>query len=209
MITDLKQVDQAVIDKIKGLQVQDSTGLMKDVPVLYINPEGEFKPESYPSIIVYRSGAYPDFTRWSNDSYVVEETYAEDGSLRSISEIDNPEPYLVYYSIRLYYTYNGDGVVMNNHLMKTFKRGAYLPIEGDKYDVSMVSYKNPNATYREFGVIKENQEREFTDQYLYKAEINLYDGVVKDTKVLLPPEQGGGIVITTHLKDDKEGQVHD
>lgn len=190
MITDLRQVDQAFKDKLEGLKIGD-----KVVPVIYINPEGEFKLEEYPAIVVFRSGAYPDDERWYNDVIRYDYEYWANGAPKSSKEKPNPLPYNIYYSVRLYYDYQGDGVQLNTHMMRTLHRGSYLPIGDDKYDVLFVSYKNPNATYREFGVVKENKDREFIDQYLYKVEINLETGIEVDKTYMKPPEEGGGVYL--------------
>jgi|SRR3712207_3521581 len=190
MINDLRQVDKAFKDKLEGLKIED-----KEVPVLYINPEGELKVEEYPAIVIFRSGAYPDNNRWYNDTIKYDWEYYSNGAPKSVKEKPNPLPYNIYYSVRLYYQYQSDGVVMNTHMMRVLDRVAYLPIEGDKYDVQFVSYKNPNATYREFGTVKENKEREFIDQYLYKVEINLETGESTDKTFMKPLEDGGGLVV--------------
>lgn len=194
MITTLRQVDEAFQKKISGCKIGD-----KEVPVYYIDPEGEFTPEVYPAMAVFRSGAYQDFNRYSNDTFEFDVVLNSEGNKQSSKRSPNPEPYNVYYSIRLYYNYQSDGTDMNTFVMRTLNRTAYLPIDGDKYDVGFVSYKNPNATYREFGVIKENKEREFIDQYLFKVEMNLDTGIVEELKYLKPESEGGGIVINPSI----------
>jgi hypothetical protein len=160
-----------MLEKLKGLIVTGDEGDI-EVPVIYINPDAEFKAESYPAFVICRSGAYPDVYRYSEDKYY-EYTYDSSGNPTSALERNNPEPYNIYYSIRLYYTYQRHGMELNTHIMKTLRRTAYLDIDNDTYDILFVSYKNPNATYREFGKFKEDQPDESIDQYLFRIEMNL------------------------------------
>lgn len=201
MITSLRQIDGAFKKHLEGLTITNAEGEEVLVPVHYINPEGEFQCEHYPAIVIFRSGAYPDQSRYSNNTYTISEDTSESGRLRSRKVIKNPEPYQIFYSVRLYYNYQSDGEAMNTFMMKQFKIGAYLEIEGGKYDTYLISYKNPNSTYREFGIIDEKKGREFIDQYLYRVDINLYDGEVIDEKYLKPIEEGGGIVLRTELEN--------
>lgn len=201
MITSLRQIDAVFKENLQGLTVINAQGQEVEVPVHYINPEGEFQCEHYPAIVIFRSGAYPDQMRYSNNTYTISEERHSNGNLKHRKVIKNPEPYQIYYSVRLYYNYQSDGEVMNTFLMKKFKIGSYLEIEGDKYDTYLISYKNPNSTYREFGIIDEKKGREFIDQYLYRVDINLFDGEVYDETYLKPVEEGGGVVIRTELEN--------
>lgn len=169
MITQLSQVDRAVQNALAGLIIDGV-----EVPSLYINPEdvSEFKADNYPSIVFYRSGAYPDVYREITDK-IYAPIFDQDGFVTSVNEKSNPTPLNVYYGIRLYYKFNEDGAYMNTFILQKFPRVSAINIDGELYDIVFVSYKNPNATYREFGVIKKNEPREFTDQYLYRVEINL------------------------------------
>lgn len=168
MLKDITLVDAEMLNKLKGLLIDDV-----EVPVLYLNPEPEFQPEVKPAIIVFRIGIYPDNTRWTNDKFFDNPVLDDGGTLKTVDMREAPIPYLMYYGIRLYYDYNEDGAILNNFLLSKLPRGAYLSIDGDKYDTEFVSYRNPSATYREFGVVKGNQPREFVDQYLYKVRIEL------------------------------------
>ena len=206
MIESLMDVDKAFKEALMGLKVEDADGNLVDVPVCYINPESQFEVMKYPVFVIYRSGAYPDPARYSNDTYRVSTEYYSNGNPKSAQDIKNPEPYKIYYNVRLYYNYQVDGLSMNSYLMRKFKRGAYLEICGDKYDIDMVSYKNPNSTYREFGDIKENKEREFVDQYLYSIDINIFDGQFINRQFMKPIEEGGGLVIRLGIE---HGETHE
>jgi hypothetical protein len=145
-----------------------------EVPVMYIDPEVEFVPDVKPSIAIYRAGIYPDDYRWTNDKFYDNPKYDDStGDLVSVDEREAPDPYQVYYGIRLYYSYQMDGVILTKHLMKQLRRSSYLDIGGDQYDVMFVSYKNPSSTYKDFGELKENEPREFSEQYLYKVQMEL------------------------------------
>lgn len=169
MITSVEQVDTALAGKLVGLVIDDVT-----IPVLFINPEGEFQAETYPSIVIYRSGIYPDNNRWTNDKFYDDIVELVSGEITAAVR-DAPVPYLVYYGVRLYYDYQQDGVALNNHLLKILKRGQFLTVLGDNYDIEFVSYKNPSATYREFGIVKGNEKVEFIDQYLFRIPIDIDD----------------------------------
>ncbi len=168
MITDFSQCDEALINKLKGLIIEG-----EEVPVLYISPEKEFVISKYPSIVIYRSGVYPDNYRWTNDKFYDNITYIVDGIPISIDEREAPIPYNLYYGIRIYYKYQEDGARLSTYINSVLKRGAFVEIGGDYYDIVFVSYRNPNATYKEFGEQKEKEDREFVEQYLYKLEIEL------------------------------------
>lgn len=168
MITDFSQCDEALINKLKGLIIEG-----EEVPVLYINPEKEFVISKHPSIVIYRAGVYPDNYRWTNDKFYDNLTFSEDGTPLSVDEREAPIPYNLYYGIRIYYKYQEDGARLNTHINSVLKRGAYVEIGGDYYDIVFVSYRNPNATYKEFGEQKEKEDREFVEQYLYRLEIEL------------------------------------
>jgi len=168
MVTDFSQCDEALINKLKGLIIEG-----EEVPVLYISPEKEFVISKYPSIVIYRSGVYPDNYRWTNDKFYDNLTFSEDGTPLSVDEREAPIPYNLYYGIRIYYKYQEDGARLSTYINSVLKRGAFVEIGGDIYDIVFVSYKNPNATYKDFGEQREKDDREFVEQYLYRLEIEL------------------------------------
>lgn len=180
MIEDFRKVDNAILQKLKGLQVLNEYGELTDVDVIYINPEVEFKVSKYPAFIVYRQGIYPDNYRWTNDKFYDNPQYDETGNLVKVDEREAPDPYNIYYGIRLYYEFQKDGVKLNQHIMSKLRRGSYLDIDGSQYDVFFVSYRNPEATYRTYGQLQQKNQREFYEQYLYKVEIEL-DNATRET----------------------------
>lgn len=180
MIEDFRKVDNAILQKLKGLQVLNEYGELTDVDVIYINPEVEFKVSKYPAFIVYRQGIYPDNYRWTNDKFYDNPQYDETGNLVKVDEREAPDPYNIYYGIRLYYEFQKDGVKLNQHIMSKLRRGSYLDIDGTQYDVFFVSYRNPEATYRTYGQLQQKNQREFYEQYLYKVEIEL-DNATRET----------------------------
>lgn len=180
MIEDFRKVDNAILQKLKGLKVPNEYGELTDVDVIYINPEVEFKVSKYPAFIVYRQGIYPDNYRWTNDKFYDNPQYDETGNLVKVDEREAPDPYNIYYGIRLYYEFQKDGVKLNQHIMSKLRRGAYLDIDGLQYDVFFVSYRNPEATYRTYGQLQQKNQREFYEQYLYKVEIEL-DNATRET----------------------------
>lgn len=168
MITDFSQCDEAMITKLSGLSIDG-----KEVPVIYITPEREFRPSVLPTIAIYRAGVYPDNRRWTNDKFYDNPSFRDDGSLQTLDEREAPIPYMIYYAIRIFYEYQEDGARLNSFINTVLKRGAYAEIGGECYDIVFISYRNPEITYKDFGEQKENEEREFVEQYLYKLEIEL------------------------------------
>lgn len=178
MIKDFSQCDGAIINLLRGVKANG-----EEVPVIYINPEKEFVIAKYPTIAVYRAGIYPDNWRWTNDKFYDNISFDEEGNPISIDEREAPIPYNVYYGIRIYYQFQEDGMEINSQLLYILRRGAYVEIDGIKYDLEYVSYRNPNATYKDFGEQKENEDREFVEQYMYKLEVEL-DGAERVSKHL-------------------------
>jgi hypothetical protein len=196
MINTIQPVDDALKLKLDGLIVKDTDGTDYTVPVFFIDPEKEFSSEKYPYIAYYRAGIYPDNARWTNDLFYDDPTFdSSSGDLMAVKARKAPVPYAVYYGIRLYYQYNEDGVQMNTYMLTNLPRGAYLEMSGEKYDIEFISFKNPNSTYREFGVIKGNKPREFVDQYLYKVSIEL-DNAVRVGELV----NRQGIQVSTKMK---------
>jgi hypothetical protein len=184
MISDFSKVDEAFISKLKGLQVTDELGALKDVPVVYIDPEPEFQVSEFPTIVVFRQGIYPDPSRWTNDIFYGDIVYDDaTGNPISTTKRDAPDPFNVYYGIRLYTQYNQDSVILNQWLMSKLRRGAYLDIEQEQYDVFFLSYKNPEATYRTFGDQPENQQRQSYEQYTFRLEIELDNALSSAVKL--------------------------
>lgn len=194
MITDIRQIDQAIKEQLLGLTVKDANNRDILVPVVYLNPEKEFKTETYPCIVFFRLGIFPDNTRWLNTNFYDNATFNPNtDELISVDEREAPLPFAVTYGIRLYYKYISDGTNLNTYILTKMGRRAYLTIGGSKYDIEFVSYKNPSATYREFGTIKANDPREFVDQYLYTIPIELDSASRKTVDV-----NRHGVDITAH-----------
>jgi hypothetical protein len=196
MITKIETVDTAFYNKLVGMATTDDEGNAQSIPVVYIDPEPEFKAEAYPSIVFYRMGIYPNTEKYINDVFYDNYTFDSSGNPLTVQKRNAPEPFIVYYGVRLYYQYQRDGLIMTDGLLARFRRGSYLDIDGDKYDASMVSYRNPNSSYRQFGEIKKDEPREFIDQYLYRVDIEL-DNAVRETLKL---NQYGVTIRTSIIK---------
>lgn len=161
----IEQYDKAIMDKLRGLTID---GI--EVPVLYISPDKEFRDSKLPCFTVNRSGVYPDMYRWQNEYYYDNEQYDEEDNLITVDVRERPHPYSFYYGIRVNYEFQEDGMLMTQHLQRTIRRGASIVIDGYSFDIEFVSYKNPSATYKDFGEIKSKERREFTEQYLFKIQ---------------------------------------
>lgn len=172
----IEQYDKAMLDKLQGLVIDG-----EEIPVIYISPEQEERDSKLPCITVHRAGAYPDQYRWQNEVVYDNEIYDEEGKLVQLDERERPHPYSIYYGVRANYQYQEDGMIMNTHIHKCIPRGSTVTIDGYVFDMEFVSYKNPSATYRDFGESKAKDRREFSEQYLYKIQGAL-DFSMRETK---------------------------
>jgi len=210
MITDFRQVDEAMKSKLEGCKLIRN-GIEFTVPVVYIDPEKEFRKVipgedlsnceldennqvifnqgdyyayTQPTIAFYRAGIFPDNERWDNNTLYDNPEYDNTNSLIGMTGRRAPDPYLIYYGIIFYYDFQQEGVLINRHIINSLRRGAFLTIEGDSYDVFFLSYRNPNTTYKDFGDMQEKEVRLFSEQYLFKVEGELDLGVRKPKKVV-------------------------
>jgi hypothetical protein len=191
------QCDLAFINKLKGLKIANEYDELIEVPVLYITPEKEAKIETLPAIAIYRAGVFQNDVRWTNDKFYDNYQFNVDGDPIKVDERDAPDPFDIYYGIRVLYEYHEDGIILNNHIMKSFRRGSYLTIGTHNYDILYVSYRNPDNTYRDFGEIKQNEKRKFVEQYVFKVEIELDNAVRTTLNTSLET------IITTHTTQNQ------
>ena len=138
-----------------------------------------------PCIVVFRNGVYPDVYGWRYDSstYIIDVEYNEQGLPIRGKEVKSTEPYNIYYGIRIYYEYLEDGADMNFFVTKRTRRGSYVVIDGEGFDLEFLSYKNPEGTYRTFGEVQEKEIKTYQDQYLFKLKADL---VLDDTETPVP-----------------------
>lgn len=181
-VTNFSEIDVALVGKLRGLVIDG-----KDVPVVYINPEKEFTPPSLPMIAIYRNGVHPDTSRWTNDTFYSDYVLDGNGTPISVNQREAPSPYNVYYGVRIFYEFQEDGAYLNTHISSVTRRGAFVVIDGDSYDIFFVSYKNPYATLKEFGELRENKPREFVEQYLIRIETELDFGTKENTLISNAP----------------------
>lgn len=182
MIRTIEQCDEAVVKHFSGLKLEDGDGNLREVPVVFVSPQKEYSVDSdgsefeiikdmLPCFVVFRNGIYPDVYGWRYDNSVYYEDVVYDpktGKPISGNEVKATEPYNIYYGVRAYYSYHADGAEMNFFLTRKSKRGSYVIIDKEGYDLDFLSYKNPEGTYRTFGEVKEKELKCYTDQYLYK-----------------------------------------
>lgn len=173
MITSLKDCDKGFMDRVKGCMIEDEDGNLVQVPVLYMNPDEEETIEDYPAFVVMRMGAYPDTSRWTNNISYTDPTYNNQGELVDVAKHEAPQPFAIYYSVRMYYQYPQDGAVMSLYIMQRFHRGAYLEIDKVPYDLSYVSYRNPQTSYKEFGETKDKEINQYLEQYQFRLDVDL------------------------------------
>lgn len=174
MIKSLQQCDEAIINKFTGLKLLDVKGRKREVPVVFISPQKEFNPkdiqEKLPCIVIFRNGVYPDIYGWryDNSTYVIDVQYDEKGNPIKGKEVKATEPYNIYYGIRIFYQFVEDGADLNFFITQKTRRGSYVVIDEQGYDLEFLSYKNPEGTYRTFGEVKEKEIKSYSDQYLLK-----------------------------------------
>ena len=189
MIKSLQVCDEAIVNNFKGLKLLDGSGKEREVPVVFISPQKEFKLQEInsmlPCIVVFRNGVYPDVYGWRYDSstYIIDVEYNEQGLPIRGKEVKSTEPYNIYYGIRIYYEYLEDGADMNFFVTKRTRRGSYVVIDGEGFDLEFLSYKNPEGTYRTFGEVQEKEIKTYQDQYLFKLKADL---VLEDTETPVP-----------------------
>lgn len=189
MIKSLQVCDEAIVNNFKGLKLLDGSGKEREVPVVFISPQKEFKLQEInsmlPCIVVFRNGVYPDVYGWRYDSstYIIDVEYNEQGLPIRGKEVKSTEPYNIYYGIRIYYEYLEDGADMNFFVTKRTRRGSYVVIDGEGFDLEFLSYKNPEGTYRTFGEVQEKEIKTYQDQYLFKLKADL---VLDDTETPVP-----------------------
>lgn len=189
MIKSLQVCDEAIVNNFKGLKLLDGSGKEREVPVVFISPQKEFKLQEInsmlPCIVVFRNGVYPDVYGWRYDSstYIIDVEYNEQGLPIRGKEVKSTEPYNIYYGIRIYYEYLEDGADMNFFVTKRTRRGSYVMIDGEGFDLEFLSYKNPEGTYRTFGEVQEKEIKTYQDQYLFKLKADL---VLDDTETPVP-----------------------
>ena len=179
MITSLSSCDEALVDNFRGLKLTNEDGELREVPVVFISPQKEFEPkdiqDKLPCIVVFRNGVYPDIYGWrfDNSTYIVDVEYDKDGRPLRGKEVKATEPYNIYYGIRMFYEYLEDGADLNFFITKKTRRGSYVVIDGEGYDMEFLSYKNPEGTYRTFGEVKEKEIKSYSDQYLIKLKADM------------------------------------
>lgn len=183
----IAQYDIALMDKLRGLIIDG-----EEVPVLYISPEKEERDSKLPCITIHRAGVYPDQYRWQNEVVYDNQTYDEEGNLVTVDIRERPHPYSLYYGVRINYEFQEDGMYMTQHIHNKLRRGSSVVIDGYSFDIEFVSYKNPSATYKDFGELKAKEKREFTEQYLYKIQGAL-DFSVRETKHVVTETIGTNI----------------
>lgn len=165
-ITSFDQVGLALIEKLSGLTIDE-----REVPVEYFDPDLDLGEAEYPLIVIYKTAEMPDNQRWGIDPIRDNPKYVN-GKLESTDVRDHPEPWNLFYAVRLYTDYQQDLDTLKFFFRKKFPRIAYLEIEGVKYDVFHVDFSIPSSEYRDFGTVEEGK-REFSEQYLIKVEVNL------------------------------------
>lgn len=186
-VTSLMEVDEALINKLSGFKLGDY-----EVPVLFVNPTPEFQFEVFPSIVIFRNGVYPDIYSWRwGYGYM----YELDLENKAGTKREFPLPYLVYYSLRVYYQYQEDGAILNTYLNTKLHRGSYITINDENYDIFFVSYSNPNAGYKNYGEFEKDGRQLLFDQYLFKVSIDL-DTLASESEVTLPDK----IVFNSNIK---------
>lgn len=183
-ILDYSEVDTAVAEKLSGLCIDHYhpiTGEIavpnKPVDVRYYDPDIDFTEEEHPVIVIYRISEMPDTTRWSIDPVVdnlVTATDPESGkeTLESVDIRESPEPWNIYYTVRLIAKFQQDSITLSRFYHQKFPRLSYVTVKGVKYDTSHVSSNLFGAGYKTFGVEKSGK-REFIQEYMIKVEINL------------------------------------
>ena len=171
-ITSFEEIDRAIYEKLTGLVIDGEV-----VPVNIYQPDLDLEDANLPMIVVFRSYESQDTRRMISyneirDSAVI--LTDDDGNEYpdSFAIRDEPEPWNIYYTIRLYAAYHQDMNAMKWHFRKAFPKVAYVEIKGVKYDVFHVTFDLNWSGLREFGKMEEGK-REMVEQYLIRLEASL------------------------------------
>jgi hypothetical protein len=188
ILQNLSAFDTALKTKLEGLIIAGTS-----VPVIYMNPEEGFQVETFPSIVYYRSGDVKAPKRICTDDYRDNPIYDDNENLIEFDVRPAPIAKDVLYIIRTYYNYAEDGPVLDAFIMKNLPPAPYpcfVEVNGEKYDLFLTNHYIPSSWTETFGEKKLKQEnREFFEQYMYWAEINLdlFEGeTVKTVQEFIP-----------------------
>ncbi|MMZ51274.1 hypothetical protein D1872_130090 [compost metagenome] len=171
-IIDFEEVDVAVAAKFSGLIIDD-----REVPVTIYNPDVDFEDFVFPLIVLYRSNETFDAIRRSVDPVIdnivktIDPLTGEE-VIQSMDKRNNPEPYNIYYTVRMYTDYHTDMNKIRMFYRKQMTTVTYITIKGVKYDVTEVSFSLTGSGYKDFGRTEEGV-RKFAEQYLIKVETSL------------------------------------
>lgn len=172
-IKSLEEVDTAMYYAFKGIMIEDGTGIPKEVELTYYTPDVDLVKVDPPAMVIFRTTPFLDLARLDNNAtYIDNPTLNEEGDVISRDVREAPEPWSILYSVKTLYNYQQDGVVMNDVLLRKFRRGGFITIKGVNYTVDQISSGLWGTQYKDFGKI-EDGDREFQETYVFRVDIYL------------------------------------
>lgn len=175
-ILSVEEVDLAIAEVLSTCIINS-----KSVPVHYFMPDIDLDEKEPPMIVFYRSGTYPDGSRYQNERIKDNAVYSEQGNLLSFDVRDFPVPQNISYQVRTVYKTHIEGVQFQAYFARTLPREFFITIKGINYRVdnidqvggrysSKVGGSYVGSQYKNFGKMDEG-EREFGDIFNYRVEI--------------------------------------
>lgn len=102
-------------ESIKGNQVS------VQVEPKYISPDAEITEVRYPSLVLFETHVYPDYSRREAGEKIIDNLVLDSGGLPvSMDSRDVPEPYIVLIDVRFYGKYNIQRDIVRHEIYKRF-----------------------------------------------------------------------------------------
>lgn len=153
-VDNFEQIDKEVMDIFRNRSFRDFTGEVKDIEVIYAQPDLDVRDDiSFPVIAVQRTTPYLDRFRMGDDKTKItfDEEYDEEGNLLAYRELPPPIPMIVEYTISVKYDKESDGAIIISDLMRDLIYGGFITINGERYPFD-VSFSGITGTqYKDFG----------------------------------------------------------
>lgn len=183
-IKSLEEVDTAMYNAFSGITIKDEFGNPEEVEITYYSPDVDLVTVDPPALVIFRTTPFLDLARLDNNAtYVDNPSLDTNGNVVSRDVREAPEPWSILYSVKTLYKYQTDGVVLNDVLLRKFRRGGFITIKGVNYTVDQVSAGLWGTQYKDFGKIEEG-EREFQETYVFRVDVYLEVDVAKSVKTV-------------------------
>lgn len=165
-IKSFEEVDTAMFDRFTGCVIDG-----KIIEPTYYTPDIDLEELAPPSIVIYRTMPFRDLSRWSNEREFRDNLkYDEKGNLVQMDKREMPEPWSIMYTVKTIYEYQMDGVMLNDQILRLFRRDDFITIKGVNYTVDQLSAGVWGSQYKDFGRVEEGKRR-LQETYSYRVDI--------------------------------------